>query len=132
MGDDERVMTRREVLRGGLVGLGIGVGLFALGLLFLFRRDQPSDVVGVFVPTAVAILSTGLGITALVPLVATGAHGTRALSRALRALAAFGVLVTGAGLVVGELPWTLFTVAPLLAVWATLRDAGRLARAARS
>jgi hypothetical protein len=124
---------RATVRRGGLVGLGLGTALLALALFFLVRGpDQPSEVLGVFLPLTAALICLGLAAMALVPL-RYGDDASRSpalIARLFRLLGGLGIVVTAAGMLRGELPWLAFGMLPLLAAVALLNDSFRVARQA--
>lgn len=122
-------MSRRQILRGGLVGLLVGVGLMALSTFFLVAPlEEPEQVLGVFLPLAVGLISAAFGLLALVPLFLGDTPQTaRALAMALRGLAGLGTALASLGVVRGDVPWIAGVLAPLLVVVLLLKDAGRLA-----
>lgn len=127
-------MSRREVLRGGLVGLVVGLALMALSVFFLVAPlEEPEQVLGVFLPLAVGLISTAFGLLALLPLSLGDTPGTaRTLALALRGVAVLGIALASLGVVRGDLPWIAGVLAPLLVVVLLLKDAGRLASRAAS
>jgi hypothetical protein len=128
---DDQTPDKGAVLRGGLVGALIGLGLVLLAVFFLFNLDEGTDVLGVFIPLAVGLLSGALGTMALVPLWrGFGPPSGPTIAWFLRGLAALGVVLAGAGVLLGELPWIGFALAPLLVCALMLRESGRFARLA--
>lgn len=128
-------MSRREVRRGGLLGLLVGGGLLGLSGFFLVAPlEEPEQVLGVFLPLAVGLVATGLGLLALLPLALGDAPGTAStMAWALRLLAVVGLVLAALGVLRAEVPWIAGVVAPLLVVVLVLKDAGRLAaRAAQT
>lgn len=107
-------MTRRRILAGGLVGLGIGVLMLALSLFFLFApRDSPEEVVGVMMSLVAAILGFAFGSPALLYLV-LGDRRTRAVVPVVwLVVAGLALVVIVAGIVSGSLPWIIFAILPL-------------------
>jgi hypothetical protein len=62
-------MTRRQVLFGGLLGVVLGLSLFALSLFFLFVPwASPEEVGGVLVPLTMAVPGLAFGVGAFLPL----------------------------------------------------------------
>lgn len=121
--------SRREVLRGGLVGLGAGVLLLGVTLVFLLRPlEEPQHALGIFLPLAVGLVAVALGALALLPLALGDTVDTAARAvLLLRGWAAVGVALTLGGVLRGDLPWTVGALVPLAAVALLLRDARRLA-----
>ena len=124
-------MNRNQVRNGGLLGLGLGLVLLALALFFLVGGfDQPEDVLGLFLPLTGALVCLALGVMALVPL-RYGDDPSRSpgiIAWWFRALAVGGVVLTGAGLLRGELPWIAFGSVPMLAAVALFNDSFRVSR----
>jgi peptidoglycan/LPS O-acetylase OafA/YrhL len=125
-------VDRVAVRRGGLVGVALGVALLGLCVFFLVRGpEEPSEELGVFLPLAVALVCLGLGAMALLPLRygdprVPGSRSPSAIATTFRALGGLGVLLTAAGLVRSELPWTAFGLLPLLASVGLVKDSGRV------
>ena len=134
---DAPQVDRAAVRRGGLVGVGVGVALLALSLFFLVRGPQePGEELGIFIPLAVALVCLGLGAMALLPLRlgdprVAGSRSPSAIATTFRALGGLGVLLTAAGVVRSELPWTAFGLLPLLAAVGLVKDSGRVGRLGR-
>lgn len=124
-------MSPDRVRRGGLLGLGIGAGLGALSVFYLVVGfEEPQEVLGVFLPLAVALVCLGLGVMALVPLV-LGPDDPRTgptVARWFRVLAVAGLGLTGAGVLRGELPWTASGLLPVLVVGALVNESRRFSR----
>ncbi len=122
-------MTRPQVLRAGLVSLLIGIALLALaGFFLVVPLEEPEQILGAFLPLAVGLVTTGLGLLALLPLVLGDVPRTAAaMAWTLRGLAVLGVALTALGVVRGDVPWIAGAVAPLVVVVLMLKDAGRLA-----
>ncbi len=118
---------RRTVFKGGLVGLGIGVALVALSLFFLGNRDAPQETLGIFLPLAAGLVSLAMAVLALVPLRYgdTLERSPGIIAWWFRAVALLGLVITVLGVVVSELPWTAFALAPLAAIVALTRDSIR-------
>lgn len=123
-------LSRSEVRRGGLVGLGTGLALLGLAVLFVTTGfDEPSQALGVFLPLTAALVALALGALALVPLWrGDQARTAHELAWVLRAIAVLGALVTAAGVSRSELPWTAGALVPLLVVTALAKDSRRLAQ----
>lgn len=121
--------SRREVLRGGIAGLGTGVLLLGVALTFLVRPlAEPQHALGVFLPLGVALVAVALGALALLPLALGDTVETAGRAVVLlRGWAAVGLALTLGGVLRGDLPWTVGALVPLAAVALLLRDAGRLA-----
>ena len=130
-------VDRAAVRRGGLVGAVLGVALLALSLFFLVRGPrEPGEELGVFHPLAVALVCLGLGAMALLPLRygdprIPGSCSPAAIATTFRVLGGLGVLLTAAGTVRGELPWTASALLPLLVAAGLVKDSGRLRRLRR-
>ncbi|MGV3562396.1 MAG: hypothetical protein ACO1ON_03875 [Nocardioides sp.] len=122
---------RAQVRRGGLVGLGLGLGLLSLAVFFLTAPlEAPEQVLGVFLPLAVGMLALPMGVLALAPLwLGDTPRTARRLAPVLAAVALLGLGLTGWGVARGDLPWTLGAVAPLAVAALLLGTARRLARA---
>ncbi|WP_101523248.1 MULTISPECIES: hypothetical protein [Nocardioides] len=126
---NDQLPDRGAVLRGGLVGALVGAGLLALAVFFLFRLDEPADLLGVFIPLSVGLVAAALGTMALVPLRwGDGPEAGVVIARFFRGLAVGGLVLTVAGVARGELPWIAFALLPLLACGALVRESGRFAR----
>jgi len=113
----------------------VGGGLLGLAVFFLVAPlEEPEQVLGVFLPLAVGLVATGLGLLALLPLALGDAPATAStMAWALRLLAAVGLALAGLGVLRAEVPWMAGALAPLLVVVVVLKDAGRLAaRAAQA
>ena len=125
-------MSRTDVRRGGLIGVGIGLVLLGLTVFFVVTGvDEPPQALGVFLPLAAALVSLALGALALVPLWRGDRAGTALeLAWVLRGIAALGLLVTATGVARSEIPWTAGGLLPLLVVAALVKDSRRLARRA--
>jgi hypothetical protein len=125
-------MTRRRILAGGLVGLGIGVLMLALSLFFLFApRDSPEEVVGVMMPLVAAILGFAFGSPALLYLV-LGDQRTRAVVPVVwLVVAGLALVVIVAGIVSGSLPWIIFAILPLFIDLMLVRSAFELRKETR-
>lgn len=127
-------VDRAAVRRGGLVGVLLGVALLALSLFFLVRGPQePGEELGIFIPLAVALVCLGLGAMALLPLRLgdprfPGSRSPAAIATTFRVLGGLGVLLTAAGTLRSELPWTAFGLLPLLAAVGLVKDSGRVSR----
>lgn len=128
---DATPLSRTRVRRGGLVGLGLGVGLLGLALLFLTARlEAPEQVLGIFLPLAVGMLVLPMGVLALAPLQLGDTPRTaRRLAPVLATVALLGLGLTGWGVGRVDLPWTLGAVAPVAVAVLLLGTARRLARA---
>jgi hypothetical protein len=127
-------VDRTRVLRGGLVGLAVGAALLALSVFFLVTGpDEPSEILGVFLPLAVALVALALGAMALVPLRYgdTAEVSPAVLATAFRLLGVLGVALTAAGIWRGELPWLAFGILPLLVAVFLVKDSFRVAAAGR-
>ena len=130
-------VDRVAVRRGGLVGVALGVALLGLSLFFLVRGpEEPGEELGVFLPLAVALVCLGLGAMALLPLRygdprVPGSRSPAVIATTFRVLGGLGVLLTAAGIVRSELPWTAFGLLPLLAAVGLVKDSGRVSRLGR-
>jgi hypothetical protein len=130
-------VDRVAVRRGGLVGVVLGVALLGLSLFFLVRGPrEPGEELGVFLPLAVALVCLGLGAMALLPLRygdprVPGSRSPAVIATTFRVLGGLGVLLTAAGIVRSELPWTAFGLLPLLAAVGLVKDSGRVSRLGR-
>ncbi len=118
---------RATVLKGGLVGGGIGLGLLCLAVFFVFAASEPHEILGVFLPLAVAQIALSLGVMALVPLQAgdSTAHSPRLIATWLLVIAAAAVVLTIVAAVRADWPWVLFAVAPIAAAASLVRSALR-------
>lgn len=121
----------REVLRGGLVGLGAGILLLGVTLVFLLRPlEEPQHALGIFLPLAVGLVAVALGALALLPLALGDTVETAARAVVLlRGLAVVGAVLALGGAARSDLPWSVAGLVPLAAVALLLRDASRLAAA---
>lgn len=123
--------TRRDVFRGGALGLATGSLLLGTTLVFLLRPlQEPQHALGIFLPLAVALIAVALGALALLPLALGDTRETAARAVVLlRGWAVVGAVLTLGGALRSDLPWSVAGLVPLAAVALLLRDASRLAAA---
>lgn len=125
-------LTRSRVLFGGLLGVVLGLSLFALSLFFLFVAwASPEEVGGVMMPLTMAIPALSFGIGALLPLWRGDVPETVVVMANTWILIGVGAaLIIVGGIIRSHTPWATFAVLPILVDGALFRSALSLRRGA--